>query len=47
MSKKEFLDKMLDQNGGVLLTREVVSAGISKTYFMDYVNNPRERDLLL
>lgn len=28
---------MFDQNGGVLLTREVVSIGISKTYFMDYV----------
>ena len=42
MSKKEFLDKMLNQNGGVLLTREVVSAGISKTYFMDYV---KKRDL--
>lgn len=37
MSKKEVLDEMLDQNGGVLITREVVCAGISKTYFMDYV----------
>lgn len=37
MSKKEILDKMLNQNGGVLTTKEVIYAGISKTYFMDYV----------
>lgn len=42
MNKKEILDEMLSQNGGMLLTRKVVRKGISKTYFMDYV---KEKDL--
>ncbi|MFV0363700.1 MAG: abortive phage infection protein [Suipraeoptans sp.] len=36
LSKKKILDEMINQNGGVLLTKEVVHAGISKTYFMEY-----------
>lgn len=28
---------MLDENNGVLMTREAIRAGISKTYFMEYV----------
>lgn len=36
MSKKEILDKMLDEHGGILLTCDVIRAGISKTYFMEY-----------
>ncbi|GHT85153.1 abortive infection protein [Bacteroidia bacterium] len=42
MNKKEILDKMLNQKNGVLLTKEVVHAGISKTYFMGYV---KEKEL--
>lgn len=37
MNKKEILDKMLDEREGVLMTCEVIQAGISKTYFMEYV----------
>lgn len=37
MSKKEMLDNMLYKKNGVLLTADVVEAGISKTYFMEYV----------
>ena len=37
LNKKEILDKMLDERGGVLMTCEVIQAGISKTYFMEYV----------
>lgn len=34
MSKKEMLDNMLYKKNGVLLTADVVEAGISKTYFV-------------
>lgn len=37
MNKKEKLDNMLYKNNGVLQTVEVIEAGISKTYFMEYV----------
>lgn len=37
MSKKEILNNMLYQKNGVLLTSDVIEAGISKTYFMEYV----------
>lgn len=37
LNKKEILDKMLDERDGILLTSEVIAAGISKTYFMEYV----------
>jgi len=37
LSKKEILDKMVDKNGGVLLTSDVIREGISKTYLMEYV----------
>lgn len=36
MNKKEMLDNMLYKNNGVLITSDVIEAGISKTYFMDY-----------
>lgn len=37
MNKKEILDKMVNEREGVLMTCEVIQAGISKTYFMEYV----------
>ena len=36
MNKKEKLDHMLYKTNGVLQTADVVKAGISKTYFMEY-----------
>ncbi len=36
MNKKAMLDEMLYKKDGVLLTCDVVGAGISKTYFMEY-----------
>lgn len=36
MNKKEKLDNMLYQKKGVLQTADVIQAGISKTYFMEY-----------
>lgn len=35
--KREILDEMLRESDGVLLTRDAVDAGISKTYLMEYV----------
>ena len=37
MKKYEILDKLLEDNNGYLYTREVVEAGISKTYLAAYV----------
>lgn len=37
LNKKNILDKMLDEQDGVLMTCDVVKAGISKTYLMEYV----------
>lgn len=37
MNKKEKLDNMLEEQGGVLLTRDVMKVGISKTYLLEYV----------
>lgn len=37
MNKKEKLDNMLCEKNGVLQTADVIEAGISKTYFMEYV----------
>ena len=36
MNKKEKLDNMLCEKNGVLQTADVIEAGISKTYFMEY-----------
>lgn len=36
MNKKEKLDDMLYKKNGILQTSDVVEAGISKTYFMEY-----------
>lgn len=36
MNKKEKLDNMLCEKNGVLQTVDVIEAGISKTYFMEY-----------
>lgn len=36
MNKKEKLDNMLYEKNGVLQTADVIEAGISKTYFMEY-----------
>lgn len=36
MNKKEKLDNMLYQKNGILQTADVIQAGISKTYFMEY-----------
>ena len=37
MTKKEIITKMINERDGVLLTCDVVQAGISKTYLMEYV----------
>ena len=37
MQKSELLTFLLNENNGVLKTSDVVEAGISKTFFMDYV----------
>lgn len=37
LRKKDFLDKMLEEQDGVLMTNDVIQAGISKTYFMEYI----------
>ena len=37
MNKKRLLQKMLNEKNGILLTSDVLKAGISKTYFMEYV----------
>ena len=44
MNKKMILEKTLDEKNGLLRTSDVVKAGISKTYFMEYVKEvPLER----
>lgn len=37
MNKADFMNQVLNKNNGVIKTSEVVQAGISKTYFMEYV----------
>ena len=39
MNKKEKLDNMLYEKNGVLQTADVIEAGISKTYFMEYAKS--------
>ena len=36
LTKKDMLDKMLDEQNGILMTCDVVKAGISKTYLLEY-----------
>ncbi len=37
MTKKQIMDKLAEKNNGYLLTADVVSSGISKTYLSEYV----------
>ena len=41
MSKKELLDELLKTKKGILKTSEVVKAGVSKPYFLEYVRNTK------
>jgi len=41
MSKKELLDTLLKENNGILKTTDAVDAGISKSYFSEYVRNAK------
>ena len=41
MSKKELLDALLKANNGILKTADAVDAGISKSYFLEYVRNAK------
>ena len=37
MSKFELLDSLLEENNGFIKTSDAIGAGISKTYFMEYI----------
>lgn len=37
MTKQQIIDKLAEKNNGFLLTSDVVTAGISKTYLSEYV----------
>lgn len=39
MTKFEKMDNLLKQQGGILKTTDIINEGISKTYFLDYVNS--------
>lgn len=39
MTKFEIMDSLLKQQGGILKTTDIIDEGISKPYFLDYVNN--------
>lgn len=39
MSKKELLDSLLKSNKGILKTSDATEAGVSKSYFLEYVRN--------
>ncbi len=41
MTKQEIMDNLLEQNNGYLLTSDVVEAGISKPYMLDFVKKRR------
>jgi hypothetical protein len=41
MSKKELLDALLKSRKGVLKTSDAVEAGVSKSYFIEYVRNAK------
>lgn len=41
MSKKELLDTLLKANNGILKTTDAIDAGISKSYFSEYVRNTK------
>ena len=43
MNKKEKLDNMLCEKNGVLQTADVIEAGISKTYFMEYAKKIKSK----
>jgi hypothetical protein len=39
MTKKELLDTLLSENNGYLRTSEAIAAGVSKTYFFEFIHS--------
>ena len=39
MTKFDLMDQLLKQNNGVIRTADIVAAGVSKTYFAEFIKN--------